>query len=409
MAINNVKRKKNYLNKQSGGVNIFGLGGMTGAIRKTKRSELTLINAYEEYENKTRKYNTAFKEHLDNLKKLDDYGNFKGLETLFTKIIIPDEFKGDKIDKSNPLLFRNYLVNAEIPPSEFRKEHIKQQIRYILNESFAERDRMLIRYFDVELGKTEFIMNVITIDNIKKSRKISHDNYIISMSETKSNLKDILNITKKNLKRKSLVVEIDNKHSLSSYKKNSTKSSKSRSNKSKLNTIKSKDNTFKLKFNTTKKKNTATLKLPSQNKKNTVIFTPFMTADMKKQMADKEAKEKAEEQAKLEAEKRAQIEAQKKFAPITPSPNIPMIDLGAKKEGLLEGEQIAQPLGTDLAEEQKCMVHTTFADCKNAGCFFDNNTNKCITFTERKRNFQPQAYKPPSPAYIPPSPANPFQ
>ena len=427
MAINNIKRyktnsinNKNNQNKiQSGGLNFLGLGGMTGAIRRTKRSELQLINAYEEYENRTRRYNKAYQEHLENLKKMDDYGNFKGLETLFSKHIIPDELKGDKVDKTNPLLFRNYPINAEVPPSELRKEHIKQQIEYILEKNFAERDRMLIKYYEVELGKSEFILNITTIDNVKKSRKISHDNYIISMSETRSNIKDILTITKKNLKRSSLVVDIGNKSSTSGSKKTSSK--KSASNKSRLNTVKNSgfgnvkgDIANMFNFGAKKSKKVSTLKVPTQKRKNVSMFTPFISNEKKKEA---EEKARAIEQAKQMAIQQRQAIPQ--MGPqIGPqmAPNVPMLNFGEKKEGLLQGQPIAQPLGQGQEQLQpgqfgqqsnadNCKIHTDFVSCRNAGCWFDKATNTCGV---KPQQLQQQRFDKPRPPFVPPQAANPF-
>lgn len=200
-------------------------------IRNTKRSESALINSYEDYDDKTQKYNKAYNTHIQNLKELDDFINFKGMETLFKKIIMKDNFNTGHIDKSNPLLFRNYLIESDVPPSTFRKEHILQQVRYILNKYFPSREHMFIKYMDVDVGKTAYNLNIVTIDDVKKSRKINHEDYIISKSETKKALSDVLSTAKKNLKRNSKLIEynISSKNSgVSSFK------SKDKNNKKKI-------------------------------------------------------------------------------------------------------------------------------------------------------------------------------
>ena len=72
---------------------------------------------------------------------------------------------------------------------------------------------MFIKYMSVEIGKNEFILIITTIENRKLSRKIKHTGYVISMSETRAALKDILGTTKKNLKRKSKLIEYNDNNS----------------------------------------------------------------------------------------------------------------------------------------------------------------------------------------------------
>jgi hypothetical protein len=214
-------------NKHSGGsvLKLFGLGDtFTNAIKKTKSSENKLINTYETMDKSVKRYHKSYDEHIKNLEKLDDYANFHGMENLFKNVIMKGSFKDGKVDKSSPILFRNYLIQSETTPSAFRKEHILRQVNYVLNKHFASSEHMFIKYMSVEIGKSEFILAITTIDNRKMTRKISHNKYIISMSETKAALKDILGTTKKNLKRKSKLIELDNYDSqVESTKKKSAK------------------------------------------------------------------------------------------------------------------------------------------------------------------------------------------
>ena len=76
-------------------------------------------------------YNKAYEKHLENLLLIDDFIHFNGMETLFKKVIMKDNFTNGKIDRSNPLLFQNYLIEGDISPSSFRKEHlIRQYIQF---------------------------------------------------------------------------------------------------------------------------------------------------------------------------------------------------------------------------------------------------------------------------------------
>jgi len=180
-----------------------------GVIKKTKTSEASLIKNYESMEQATKDYNKSFKEHLSNLNKLDDYANFSGMKNLFQKVIMKDVItQGAKVDTSMSLLFRNYHIEKEPTPSAFRREHILNQVKYILETSFAGREHMLIKYMSVEIGKSQFILHITTIENIKKSRTLDHNGYVIDAGGTRAALKDILGTTKKNLRRRTALVEI---------------------------------------------------------------------------------------------------------------------------------------------------------------------------------------------------------
>jgi len=219
----------------TGGFKLFGFGGdnFTKAIKRTKSSENKLINTYVEMDKVVKDYHKSYDTHLQNLEKLDDYANFNGMENLFKKVIMKDNFRNGKVDKSNPILFRNYLIEEETTPTAFRKEHIMRQVNYVLDKYFAGREHMFIKHMTVDVGKHEFILTITTIENIKKSRKIEHNGYVISVSKTKKELKDILETTKKNLKRKSKLIEFNSRRSNdSSSSSNSSSSSKSTKKKS---------------------------------------------------------------------------------------------------------------------------------------------------------------------------------
>lgn len=220
------------LENQQGGFKLFDFGGdnFTKAIKRTKSSENKLINTYVEMDKVVKDYHKSYDTHLQNLEKLDDYANFHGMENLFKKVIMKDNFRNGKVDKSNPILFRNYLIEEETTPTAFRKEHIMRQVNYVLDKYFAGREHMFIKHMTVDVGKHEFILTITTIENIKKSRKIEHNGYVISVSKTKKELKDILETTKKNLKRKSKLVEFNSRSSSdSSSSSSSNKSTKKKS------------------------------------------------------------------------------------------------------------------------------------------------------------------------------------
>jgi len=200
------------------GGGLFGSGSsFGGVIKKTKSSEASLIKNYESMEKATKDYNKSYKEHLSNLNKLDDYANFSGMKNLFQKVIMKEVItSGAKVDTSMPLLFRNYHIEKEPTPSAFRREHILNQVRYILETSFAGREHMLIKYMSVDIGKSQFILHITTIENIKKSRTLDHSGYVIDAGGTRAALKDILSTTKKNIKRRTALVEIGRGSSIGS-------------------------------------------------------------------------------------------------------------------------------------------------------------------------------------------------
>ena len=398
--------KRKFLGKQS----------MGDVVRRTKKSEISLINAYEDYDDKTQKYNKAYNTHIQNLKELDDYINFKGMETLFTKIIMKDNFKTGHIDRSNPLLFKNYLVESDVPPSTLRKEHILQQVRYILNKYFPSREHLFLKYMDVEVGKNAFILNIVTIDNIKKSRKINHDDYIISKSETKKALSEVISAAKKNLKRESLVVEYNNS---------------SRSRRSGVSSFKSKDKSG-YKFNKQSKKTREVIKKTKKTNNGSSKGSDKVTrksfdkilegmieldlndsksdklksnskskSDKKKKNSLPDIKSKSEtKQEKLsmymtKSEKDAKIKAEK---PILPPPG-PVFaqDFGAQPgdfglttatQGILTGAvpPITQPLGPSDPEDQRCNQYSGHYDtCKSQSCLFSQG--KCVKKVPRPQLF----------------------
>ena len=203
-----------------------------GVIKKTKISEASLIKNYESMERATKEYNKSFKEHLSNLNTLDDYANFDGMKNLFQKVIMKEVItQGAKVDTSMPLLFRNYHIEKEPTPHAFRREHILNQVRYILETSFAGREHMLIKNMSVEIGKSQFILHITTIENLKKSRTLDHTKYVIDSGGTRAALKDILSSTKKNLRRRTALVEIGRRSSSkssSSSKSNSSSRTRTR-------------------------------------------------------------------------------------------------------------------------------------------------------------------------------------
>ena len=178
----------------------------TDVVKRTKKSEINLINSYEEMDKKTKQYNKSYVEHLDNIKMLDDFLNFNGIETLFTKVIMKDNFVKGHIDRAYPLLFSNYKIKGDIVPSEMRKEHLMAQIKYIINKTFPGSEHTFLKSLSItDISEKDFVLNVVTIDNVKDKKIIPHKDFIVDKSSLKTGMRDIFTHTKKKLKRPSIV------------------------------------------------------------------------------------------------------------------------------------------------------------------------------------------------------------
>jgi len=159
-------------------------------VKETKKSEGKLITSYEEMDKKSQDYAKSYKEHIENLEVLDDYAHFNGLTTLFQQVIMKDNIKTGKIDKSSPIFFRNYMIEGEVSPYVLRNEHLKRQVDYLGNKYFSLRDHALVNYVSiVDVTKTSFVLNVVMIDNKKYNRKLHHDDFIVDKNELKKNMK----------------------------------------------------------------------------------------------------------------------------------------------------------------------------------------------------------------------------
>lgn len=170
-------------------------------ITRAKRSETTLIRNYEDLAKISKKYYNSFGKHMQNLITLDDLnGMTPALATTFRNVVVENDMKGkDVINRSNPLLLRNYLVTPETLPRVMRKEHLLQQIRYKLTQ-FNPKDTLLLENIDVTLdGKTATIIyRVINGDKYEKTTKVS-DEYALDMNQIESDIKDIITTIKKKM------------------------------------------------------------------------------------------------------------------------------------------------------------------------------------------------------------------
>lgn len=170
-------------------------------ITKAKRSETRMINNYEALAMISKKYYNSFAKHVENLITLDDLnGMTPALANTFRNVIVKYDMKGkDKIDRSNPLLLRNYLVTPETLPRNMRKEHLLQQVRYKLSQ-FNPKDALLFDSVDVTLdGKTAtIIFRIINGDKYEKTNKVS-DEYSLDMEQLQTDIKETITTIKKKM------------------------------------------------------------------------------------------------------------------------------------------------------------------------------------------------------------------
>ena len=351
-----------------------------GTIKKTKTSETKLINRYEELDKVTKEYHEAYENHLKNLITLDDFANFHGMEKLFQKVIMKDAFKRGQVDRSAPLLFKNYLIEDETTPRSFRKEHIMRQVEYVLKKHFAGREHMYIKTIKIEdLGKNEFILHIVTIENIKRNRKISHSSYIIDMAKTRAFLKETLESTKKNLKRRSTLVEMGSK---------SSKSSDSGS-------TKSKKHTKRAKRSKRTKKSRSRLSVFGNNNDNSNTSSRQSTSNT----IDSEIELGTIENTKSSYKKT--LNAEKQYKPGKSDNEAKPTTAPAKREeykptAIVPGD-ILTTQANDLlapkpvinnAKKAKCNQYSDTATCNNDhDCFWNTKANRCFVSTREKKAF----------------------
>ena len=296
----------NLQNTMDGGFKFgFGNKGMVlkgkykfkNVVKNTKKSEMNLMTTYEDMDSKIKRYNKAYSVHLENIKVLDDYLNFNGIETLFKKVIMVDNFVKGHIDKENPLLFNNYKIEGELLPSEMRKAHLLNQVKFIMGKSISGSDQTFIKdIYVTDISKKEFVLVIVTIDNLKDKQIIPHTDYIVDKTKVKSFMNEIISDTKKKLQRSSKIAYFDgDDHSIHLSKGSKKKSSK-------YNTSKK-----------TKKNNTSYLTI--LNKKSRHTKKSEITSKLNEYMTDfdriKKAEKIKEDKQKAEADAKVKQYAQK--------------------------------------------------------------------------------------------------
>lgn len=207
---NKIKSKRNNknINKKGGFLfNFFGnnnneiptyqYGKYMGTAIKTENK---LIKNYEAYAKASQAYYEAYKAHIKSIEDLEDVKNITSLLSTFKDTVLPNDFKYKiKIDRTNPLLLRNYLVTDDTLPKNFKKEHVLNQIRYIISR-FKPSDKILIDSVgNLRIDGTScyYTIKASNGEKLEKSVRINND-YIIDAEEVESQITEIIS----NLKSK---------------------------------------------------------------------------------------------------------------------------------------------------------------------------------------------------------------
>lgn len=370
------------------GTGIKGKYKFKNVIKNTKKSEMNLMNTYEDMDNKIKKYNKAYSTHIENIKILDDYLNFNGIETLFKKVIMVDNFVKGHIDKENPLLFNNYKIEGELLPSEMRKVHLLTQVKFIMSKSISGSDQTFIKEIYVtDISKKEFVLVIVTIDNLKDKKIIPHTDYIVDRTKVKSFINEIISHTKKKLKRSSIIAEFNgDNHSIrlsnSSKNKSATKHRSSKKTKNNNNSyLKISNNKSRLnKSKLNKSKLNKSKSIHTKKSEITSKLSEFMTNFDKIQKANRIKEEKQKAEAKAKAQEQAQGQG------FLPKVNNRRGDiLGQEFKTPIQTAYQASPLAQPAPPAPAYQRNEVEAKCRSYGndeitcnankpdCFFDRN------------------------------------
>ena len=213
----------NKNNRQNGGFSFFkSRETFANVIKNTKRSENNVIDKYKIMYKVVKDYYKSYDEHINNLRKLDTYVNFKGMTKMFTKVINKKYFKHGNVDKTLHILFNNYSINSETSNKQFRKDHIMQQIYYIIDTYFIDKGGMSsVKYIFIDLAKEYFILYITNKEDKTDNFKITHTDYIIDdIEDTIEKIQDILVIDKTKLKQNKEVIKFNNNNNIKSSASN---------------------------------------------------------------------------------------------------------------------------------------------------------------------------------------------
>lgn len=209
---NNLSNLSNhkYKNNHKGGNLFSSHDTFEDVIHNTKRTENSIINEFGKMYSAVKSFYSIYDKHIDNLKKLDAYVKFDGMTNLFKKVILKQYLRPGNIDKRIALLFNNYSINTSTSSIAFIKEHILQQIYYVIDTEFGDKGGMLnIKYIFVSVTPDNVVINITNQEDKTEIINISHDGYIIDIDEAIDKLQNIIVVDKDKLKKKKEVLKFD--------------------------------------------------------------------------------------------------------------------------------------------------------------------------------------------------------
>jgi hypothetical protein len=166
-------------------------------FKDAKKTESNLLSEYQ-------KYVKMYKEHIENLDKLDDYVKddyeFDSFRKSFE--LLKKEDQSSHNFKSNPLLLQNYTDITDIDElDDVIHDHILQQIKYLLNKYYSERDRELIRFVSIRNIKTKPEFKIFSIENkMTEYLPLLHNKFQVDYPKMKEVFDQVLEYIKNNTK-----------------------------------------------------------------------------------------------------------------------------------------------------------------------------------------------------------------
>lgn len=191
----NLKSHTKKNNNKSGGGLFDKSKPYVKALKKAASSETKVIDTYTTYYKAMEKYDKAIEKHLENLMTLDEINKMGSsfLKT-FKEITFPELIEDKKkVDMSNPILLKNYMHSSYSNTSNFRKEHVINQILYQINK-LNKSDKLIIEGVDIQMLDNNMV-NVIfkTRSNRVFERSIPiSDDYILDVNQIIKNITDII-------------------------------------------------------------------------------------------------------------------------------------------------------------------------------------------------------------------------
>jgi hypothetical protein len=158
------------------------------------KTEDLLIKKYEEFTKAAKEYNNIYNEHIKNIESLEEQKGMTSLLSTFKDTVLPNDILYHlKIDRTNPLLLRNYLVTDDTLPKNFRREHVLNQIRYVISK-FKPADKILIDSIgNVRIDGTTCLYTVRASNGDKFEKKVRiNDDYIIDTEDVDEQITELI-------------------------------------------------------------------------------------------------------------------------------------------------------------------------------------------------------------------------